>query len=202
SYYDRHKTGDLISRVTDDVDAIQSFVSSSLLGTLVDVMTLLGMMAVMFYFNWHFTLIALSVAPLLFLQVYTLTRRIKQATREVRKKESEVVSVIQETLSSIRVVKAFAREDYEEKRLEKQTLESIEMTMRARRIKAMLSPAVDVIVAAGTCIVLWYGARLVLSGELTAGSLVVFLLYLGKMYKPMRDLAKMTDSVSKAIIGA
>jgi subfamily B ATP-binding cassette protein MsbA len=202
SFYDRTKIGDLISRVTTDVDAIQTFVSTALLGIVVSVLTLAGMLTVMFYFNWRFTLIALSVAPLLFLQVYSLTRRIKQATRDVRKKESEIVSVVAETLSSIRVVKAFAREDYEEKRLEKETVESIEMTLRARSIKARLAPMVDVIVAAGTCIVLWYGAWLVLQGQLTAGALVVFLLYLGKMYKPMRDLSKMTDTVSKAMIGA
>jgi ATP-binding cassette subfamily B protein len=202
SFYDRTKIGDLISRVTTDVDAIQSFVSTALLGIVAPSLTLVGMLAVMFYFNWRFTLIALSVAPVLFLQVYTLTRRIKQATRAVRKKESEIVSVVAETLSSIRVVKAFAREDYEMKRLEKETLESIEMTMRARSIKARLAPIVDVIVAVGTCIVLWYGARLVLQGQLTAGALVVFLLYLGKMYKPMRDLSKMTDTISKAVIGA
>jgi ATP-binding cassette, subfamily B, bacterial len=202
AFYDRTKIGDLISRVTTDVDAIQNFVSTALLGIVAPSMTLVGMLVVMFYFNWRFTLIALSVAPILFLQVYTLTRRIKQATRAVRKKESEIVSVVAETLSSIRVVKAFAREDYEEKRLEKETLESIEMTMRARSIKARLAPIVDVIVAVGTCIVLWYGARLVLQGQLTAGALVVFLLYLGKMYKPMRDLSKMTDTVSKAVIGA
>ena len=202
SFYDRNTTGDLISRLTSDIDAIQSFVSSVLLGIVVDLLTLAGMLGVMFYFNWHFTLIALSVAPILFLQVYILTRRIKQATRAVRKKESDVVSVIAETLSSIRLVKAFAREDHEERRLEKETLQSIEITMRARSIKAMLTPMVDVIVATGTCIVLWYGARLVLQGQLTAGALVVFLLYLGKMYKPMRDLSKMTDTVSKAMIGA
>jgi len=202
SFYDQHKTGDLISRVTSDVDAIQSFVSTALLGMVVNALTLVGMLTVMFYFNWRFTLIALSVAPLLFLQIYSLTHRIKQATRAVRKKESEIVSVVAETLSSIRVVKAFAREDYEEKRLEKETLESIDITLRARSIKARLAPIVDVIVAAGTCVVLWYGARLVLQGQLTAGELVVFLLYLGKMYKPMRDLSKMTDTVSKAMIGA
>jgi ATP-binding cassette, subfamily B, bacterial len=202
SFYDRAKIGDLVSRVTTDVDAIQSFVSTALLGIVVNTLTLAGMLGVMFYFNWRFTLIALSVAPILFLQVYTLTRRIKLATRAVRKKESEIVSVVAETLSSIRVVKAFAREDYEEKRLEKETLESIEMALRARSIKARLSPIVDVIVATGTCIVLWYGARLSLQGQLTPGALVVFLLYLGKMYKPMRDLSKMTDTVSKAVIGA
>ena len=202
AFYDRTKIGDLISRVTTDVDAIQNFVSTALLGIVAPSLTLVGMLAVMFYFNWRFTLIALSVAPILFLQVYTLTRRIKQATRAVRKKEGEIVSVVAETLSSIRVVKAFAREDYEVKRLEKETLESIEMTMRARSIKARLAPIVDVIVAVGTCIVLWYGARLVLQEQLTAGALVVFLLYLGKMYKPMRDLSKMTDTISKAVIGA
>ncbi|MBI1763869.1 MAG: ABC transporter ATP-binding protein [Acidobacteria bacterium] len=202
SYYDQHKTGDLISRVTSDVDAIQSFITSGLLGMVVDVLTLAGMMAVMLYFNWHFTLIALSVAPLLFLEVYTLTRRIKQATREVRKKEGDVLSVVQETLSSMRVVKAFAREDYEERRLAKETLETIELTVRARKVKALLAPAVDFVVAGGASVVLWYGARLVLKGQLTGGALVVFLLYLGKLYKPMRDLSKMTDAISKALIGA
>src|SRR5262245_16526920 len=201
SYYDRNKTGDLISRVTSDVSAVQDLVSTVLLGMLVNVLTLVGMIAVMFYLNWSFTLIALSVTPILALEVYRQTHRIKQAMRAVRKKESEVVSVVQETLSSIRVVKAFAREDYEEKRLEKQTRESIEMTLRARAIKARLSPVVDVIVAAGTCVVLWYGARLVLSGQLTTGALVLYLLYLGKMYKPIRDLSKMTDTISKALVG-
>jgi subfamily B ATP-binding cassette protein MsbA len=202
SFYDRNKTGDLISRVTSDVDAVQGFVSSALLGVLVDILTLAGMLGVMFYLNWHFTLIALSVAPVLFLEVYSLTHRIRQATRAIRKKESEILSVVEETLSSIRVVKAFTREDYEERRLKQETLESMDMALRARRIKARLSPIVDVIVAAGTCLVLWYGGRLTLSGQLTAGELVVFLLYLGKMYKPMRDLSKMTDTISKAFVGA
>src|SRR2546421_11379254 len=75
------------------------------------------------------------------------------------------------------------------------------MALRARSIKAKLSPLVDVIVAAGTCLVLWYGRRLVWTGELTAGALLVFILYLGKMYKPMRDLSKMTDTLSKAAVG-
>src|SRR4029078_16429 len=151
----------------------------------------------MFYLNWEFTLIALAVAPLLFAQVYTLTRRIKNAARAVRKKESEIVSVLEEALTSIRIVKAFASEKFEEERLEKEALESMDIALKARSIKASLSPAVDIIVACGTCIVLWYGARLVMTGELTSGALVVFLLYLGKMYKPMRDLSKMTGTMSK-----
>jgi subfamily B ATP-binding cassette protein MsbA len=168
---------------------------------LVNALTLIGMIGVMFYINWRFTLIALSVAPVLFLVVFSFTRRIKKASRAVRKKESELLSVMEEVLTSIRVVKAFAREDYEQHRFESQSLENVETALQARNIKAKLSPIVEVIVAIGTCLVLWYGARLALSGQLSAGLLIVFLLYLGKMYKPMRELSKMTDTVSKAVVG-
>ena len=201
SQHDEARTGDLISRVTSDIEAIQDFVTSAMLGIVVDVVTIAGMITVMFIINWQFTLIALSIVPPLFVVVYVYTRRIKKASRDVRKKESELVSIVQEVFSSIRVVQAFAREDYEEKRFEGTSLENVEMALRARAIKARLSPIVDVIVAVGTCLVLWYGARIVLEGRMTAGSLVVFVLYLSNMYKPMRDLSKMTDTVSKASVG-
>lgn len=201
SFHDQKRTGDLISRVTSDIDAVQSLISSVLLGILVNVLTLLGMIAVMFYLNWTFTLIALVVAPGLFLVVYHFTHRIKQASRAVRRKEGEVVNVLEEVLSSIRVVKAFAREDFEQKRFERKSLNSVEAALAARSVKAKLPPVVEIIVACGTCLVLWYGARLVLTGALTPGELLVFLLYLGKMYKPMRELSKMTDTISKASVG-
>ena len=201
AYHDHKSTGDLISTVTADIDSIQDFISQALLGILVNVLTLVGMLAVMFYLNWRFTLIALSITPFLFLVVYTYTRRIKQASRALRKKEGEVVSVVAEVLGSIRVVKAFAREDYEEARLAQQSLENVEIALRARSLKAKLAPVVQVIVAVGTCLVLWYGVNLVLTEQMTSGSLLVFLLYLGKMYKPMRDLSKMTDTMSKAAVG-
>jgi len=201
AYHDHKKTGDLISRVTGDIDAIQSFIVSGLLDAMINSLTLVGMLGVMLYLNWRFTLIALSVAPFLFLVVFSYTRRIKNASREVRKKEGEIVSVMQEVLSSIHVVKAFAREDYEQKRLEEESLEGVEIGLRARSLKAKLAPLVEVIVAVGTCLVLWFGARMVLSGALSAGSLVVFILYLGKMYKPMQQLSKMTDAYSKAVVG-
>jgi subfamily B ATP-binding cassette protein MsbA len=201
SYHDHKQTGDLISRVTTDIDAIQSFIASGVLGVFINILTLAGMVGVMFYINWRFTLIALSVAPGLFAVVYSYTRRIKKASREVRKKEGEIVSAIQEVLTSIRVVKAFAREDYEQRRLEEESLESVEISLRARGLKAKLSPLVEIIVAIGTSLVLWFGARMVLQGDLSAGSLIVFILYLGKMYKPMQELSKMTDAYAKASVG-
>ena len=201
AYHDNKRTGDLISRVTDDVENIQSFITQGLLGIVVNMVTLVGMIGVMFYLNWRFTLIALSVAPPLFVVVYTYTRKIKKAAREVRKKEGDVTSVVEEVLSSIRVVKAFAREDYEVRRLETESLEQVETALHARSLKAKLTPIVDVIVAVGTALVLWYGAKLVLGGALSAGSMVVFILYLSKMYKPMQELSKMTDTYSKAAVG-
>lgn len=201
SYHDQKRTGDLISTVTSDIDSIQSFITSGLLGVFINMITLVGMVVVMFFLNWRFTLIALSIAPALFVIVYTYTRRIKKASREVRKKESEIVSVIEEVLGSIRVVKAFAREDYESKRLEEESLEGVEIALRARSLKAKLAPIVQIIVAVGTFLVLWFGGRMVLTGAITAGSLVVFIQYLSKMYKPMQELSKMTDAYSKAVVG-
>src|SRR5436190_1718417 len=98
AYHDRKPTGDLISTVTSDIEAIQDFISQALLGIVVNVLTLAGMLLVMFYLDWRFTLIALSITPFLFVVVYTYTRRIKRASRAVRKKEGEVVSVVEEVL--------------------------------------------------------------------------------------------------------
>ena len=201
AYYDQKQTGDLISRITGDIDAIRSFITTALLGSLIDGITIFGMIAVMLYLDWRFTLIALSVSPVLFIIVYSYTRRIKRASRQVRKKEGEITSIAQEVLSSMRVVKAFGREDYEERRFEEESLESVEAGLHARNLKARLTPLVGIVVAAGTCLVLWFGAQGVMRNNLSVGSLVLFILYLGKMYKPMQRLSKMTDTYSRASVG-
>jgi subfamily B ATP-binding cassette protein MsbA len=200
-FHDQKQTGDLVSRLTSDIDAIQGFIASGLLGVLINGLTLVGMVVIMSCLNWRFTLIALSVAPLLFAVVFSYTRRIKKATREVRRKEGEMVSVIQEVLSSMRVVKAFGREEFEQRRMAEESRESIEIALRVRGLKVKLSPMVDMIIAVGTCLVLWFGGRMALTGSLSAGSLVLFIWYLGRMYKPMRELSKMTDAYSKAAVG-
>jgi subfamily B ATP-binding cassette protein MsbA len=201
SFYEHRKTGDMVVRLTSDIDATEDLISSAALGIALDVLTLIGMMAVMLYLDWRFSLIGLSVAPFLFVIVYRLTRRIKNATRAVKRKESDLASVVQESIASVRVVKAFAREDFEEDRLDHESQESVALALRARSMKARLPPLVDILVAIGTCLVLWFGVRLVLEGQLTAGALLVFILYLGKMYKPMKDLAKTADTWSKAAVG-
>ncbi|MES2393888.1 MAG: ABC transporter transmembrane domain-containing protein, partial [Acidobacteriota bacterium] len=107
SYHDHKQTGELISTITTDVDAIQDAFTSGVLDFLYYSLTLLGMIAIMFYLDWRFTVISLSVLPALAAVVYTFTRKIKKAARDVRKKEAEMVSTLQDVLSSIRIVKAF-----------------------------------------------------------------------------------------------
>jgi ATP-binding cassette, subfamily B, bacterial len=200
AFYETRRTGDMVVRLTSDIDAAEDFITNAVLGIVLDLLTLVGMVVVMFAMDWQFSLIALSIAPLLFALIFHYTRRIKAATRAVKRKESELASVVQESIASARIVKTFAREDFEEQRLDRESQESVALSLQARGIKAVLAPLVDVIVAVGTGLVLWFGARLVIRGGLTSGALLVFLLYLAKMYKPMKDLSKMTDTLSKAAI--
>jgi subfamily B ATP-binding cassette protein MsbA len=200
SYHDRKRTGDVISTVTADVDAIQSAISSGVLDTLYYTLLLVGMSSLMLYLDWRFTLIALSILPALVVVVFTLTRRIKKASRDVRRREADLMSTMQEVLSSIRLVKAFGREDHERHKFERGSEKIVASTLRARDVKAKLAPAVEVIVALGSAVVLWVGARHVLEGVLSAGALVVFLLYLSKMYKPIRELSKLTDTYSRSLV--
>jgi len=200
SFYDKRQTGDMLVRLTSDIDSIESFIGSALLGILFDALTIVGMIGVMFYLNARFALIGLSVVPFLFAMIYGFTRRIKHASRGVKKKQSELASVAQESISSARVVKAFAAERLEEKRLDNESQAIVDLSLRARSLKARLGPQVDVLVAIGTCVVLWFGVRLVIGNELSAGALLVFVLYLDKMYKPMKDLSKMSDTLSMAAV--
>lgn len=200
SFYEQRKTGDLVARLTGDVDTAYDFVSSAMLGGAFDVLMLAGMLAVMLSMDWRFTLVSLAIAPPLFFAVYTLTRRIKASTRAARKQEAEIASVALEALSAMRTIKAFTAEEFEERRLDDTSGTFVRLAMRARALKARLSPVVDVIVAVGTALVLLMGVRLVVSGRITAGSLLVFFFYVGKMYKPMRDLSKMADTVSKSAV--
>jgi subfamily B ATP-binding cassette protein MsbA len=158
------------------------------------------MITVMLWVNWRFTLIGLSITPVLAAVVYSYTRRIKKATRRVRKQETELMSSVAEVLGAIHVVQAFGREDYQARQFDLESRHAVGAGLAARAMKAKLPPLVDVIVAGGTCLVLGYGAHLALAGRLSTGVLLVLLLYLGKTYKPIRDLSKMTNSVTKASV--
>jgi ABC-type multidrug transport system fused ATPase/permease subunit len=197
SYYDTHQTGALLSTITDDVSTIEDFISASTLSIVIDAMTIVGMLALMFWLNWRFSAFVLLVTPALLLCVTRFRRAVKAATRDVRRRESDLVAIIQSGLESIRTVQAFDAREIEVDRVRRASRATIDAALSAKRIKSLLSPSIDLVVAACTALVLWRGAALTVSGAMTAGSLVVFLAYLAKFFKPVQDLAKMTNTIAQ-----
>lgn len=200
TYYDSHQTGQIMNTITADVSTVQDFVASTLLSLLIDALSIIGMLGLMFYLNWDFALIAVGVTPFLLFFVARFKRSVKKATREVRKDQGNMVAVLQEGLESIRVVNAFGRQEWEEERLMKVSMETVNASLKARRIKALLSPIVTVTVTICIAIVLWRGADLVLNGMMTIGALTVFLSYMSKFFSPVQDIAKLTNTIAQASI--
>jgi subfamily B ATP-binding cassette protein MsbA len=201
SYYDSHQTGTLLSTITSDVQTIQGFASSSTLGIVVDLFTIVGMLFIMFWLNWDFTLIAVAITPFMLLLVSRFKKAVKKATHEVRKEQSKIVAVVEQGLQSMRVVKAFGRQELAEKELAEVSQATVDASLKARRVKALLSPIVAITVSLCTAIVLWRGSALILAGAMTVGALTVFLSYLNKFFKPVQDLATMTNAIAQAAVG-
>ena len=200
-YYSTHETGAILSTLTTDIQTIQGFASSSTLSILVDMLTIVCMLGLMFWLNWDFTLIAIAVTPFLLLFVSRFKKAVKAATHEVRKEQSQIVAVAQQGLESMQVVKAFGQEKAEEKLLYNVSEATVGAALKARSIKALLSPVVSVTVAICTAIVLWRGAILILAGTMTVGELTVYLAYLARFFKPVKDLATTTNAVAQVTVG-
>jgi subfamily B ATP-binding cassette protein MsbA len=201
NYYNTHEMGTLLSTITADVQTIQNFASSSTLGILVDMFTIVAMLTIMFWLNWDFTLIAVAVTPFMLLLVSRFKKAVKKATREVRKQQSNVVAVVQQGLESMRVVKAFGRQDLEQEELSEVSKATVDAALKARKVKALLSPIVALTVSLCTAFVLWRSSSLILKGAMTAGALTVFLSYLTKFFKPVQDLATMTNTIAQTAVG-
>ena len=199
-YYDTHQSGVLLSTITADVLTIQNFASSATLGIVVDMFTILGMLVVMFFLNWDFTLIAVAITPLLLLLASRFKKAVKSSTHEVRKQQSNIVAVVQQDLESIRVVTAFGRQELEQQALASVSAATVAAALKAREVKALLSPIVTVIVSFCVAFVLWRGSLLILKGGMTAGELTVFLSYLASFFKPVKDLASMNNSIAQTAV--
>src|SRR5262249_7221011 len=159
-----------------------------------------GMLGLMFWLNFDFTLIAVAVTPFLLFFVSRFKKAVKKATHEVRHRQSDIVAVVQEGLESMRVVKAYGREQLHEQHLEDGSRALQDAGWKARRVKSLLSPVVTVVVPLCTCFVPYRGALLILTDRMTIGALTVFLSYLSKFFKPVQDLAKMTNSIAQAAV--
>ena len=200
AYFDKQHTGTMLSTITSDVATVQEFASSNTLDLLVDVLTIAGVLGLMFWLNWDFALIAVAVTPFLLMFVSRFKKAVKKATHQVRQHQADIVSVVQEGLESVRVVKAFGRESLEDSRLGAVSHATVEAALNARRVKSLLSPIVSVVVALCTAVVLWRGASLILRDAMTVGVLTVFLAYLNKFFKPVQNLAKNTNAIAQATV--
>jgi ABC-type multidrug transport system fused ATPase/permease subunit len=200
-YYGTHETGTILSTFTTDIQTIQGFASSSTLSIMVDLLTIVCMLGLMFWLNWDFTLIAIAATPFLLLFVARFKKAVKAATHEVRKEQSQIVAVAQQGLESIQVVKAFGQEKTEERLLNTASEATVGAALKARSIKALLSPVVNITVAICTAIVLWRGAVLIVTHSMTIGELTVYLAYLAKFFKPVKDLATSSNAVAQAAVG-
>ena len=200
SYYDTHATGGILSTITTDIQTVQSFASSSTLDIVVDLLTIVSMLSLMFWLNWDFTIIALGVTPILLIFIFRFKKAVKKATREVRKQQSEIVSVVQQNLGSMQVIQAFGLQDHQEKELGTVSQAVIDAALKARRVKSLLSPIVSIVGATCTAVVLWRGAWLTVNNVMTVGALTVFLAYLTKFFKPVKDLATSTNAIAQVAV--
>src|SRR3954454_10422462 len=154
SYHDKHQVSSTLSTLTTDIETIQDFASSGTLAIVIDVFSVVGMLALMFWLNWQFAFIAAGVAPVLLWFVARFKRAVKRATARVRVNQAEMVAVELYGLQSQRVVEAFGTEDWEERRLGQVSRAAVESALDARRIKSSLSPLIAIAVSVCTAIVL------------------------------------------------
>src|SRR5438093_6929924 len=201
-FHDRQRTGDLITRLTSDTQAIQEMIANGItvLGT--NACLLVGMLTLMFWLDWAFALVSLTVAPLLFWTVLRFKRRIKFASRRARASTGQLASLAQETLESIRIVQGLAQEEQQDERFQVRSASHHQANLEIVRYQARVVPLVDVFASIGTAIVMWYGATRVLSGVLTTGDVVLFFAYITNLYSPMKGLARSSYLFTKASVGA
>lgn len=198
SFHTKAKSGDLLTRLIGDIGRLQEVAVTAALPLIVHSITLVGMLLLMLWLNWQLALISLIAFPLFPLLVSRLTKRIRHVSREQRNREGAMAATAAESIGAIKVVQALSLEETLEKSFSSTNKKSLKEGIKAKRLAATLERAVDLIVAAGTAMALWYGARLVILGVITPGDLLVFVAYLKNAFRPMRDLAKYTSRLAKA----
>jgi len=200
SYYRTHQVGAILSTITDDVTTIQNFLSLSMLGMVVDLLTISGMLVVMFALHWDFALIAVAVVPFQIFFVIRIASTIQKATTEVRKRQSDILAEVQEDLESIEAVEAFEHEDLEERQLAATSRRAVEAALKARRVRALLVPVVTIPVAVCTAFVFWRGSSLFLAGAMSLGTLQVFVAYLIRFFAPVQDFVQQFDPIAQTTV--
>ncbi len=202
SYYEKRQTGQLMSYITNDVAAVQGALVESMIELVQEGMTLVGSLAVMFYLHWQLTLLTLVTAPLVGQAMNIFGKKLRKSSALVQERTADITSVLQESISSVRVIKSFAREDFEIERFQKENHQNFRAQMKNSQIMATLTPVIEFVAALGITMIIWYGGREVINNTLTAGSLIAFLVYAVNLSNPIKRLSRAYGNIQKAMAAA
>ena len=198
SFHTGARSGDLIVRVTSDVGLLQDVAVTALLPLFANALTLVGMAAVMIWLNAPLTLLALATGPLFWVFTTRRSRRIRETARRQRQQEGAMAATAAESIGAVKVIHALSLEGTFARAFTGQSRKNLATGVYATRLSAGLERTVDLLIAVGTALVLWFGARLVQRGTMTPGDLIVFLAYLKNAYRPVKDFVKYTGRLAKA----
>jgi ATP-binding cassette, subfamily B, bacterial len=201
-FFDRKPLGDLVSRLSDDVSALETFVLSGVADLVAYCLRILFFTAALIYLQWQLAAIALVVSPLFWVVARRFARALKVAARERRRRAGSISSVAQESLGHIALVQAYNRQASEAERFEQQALASMHAQLASARLKAIFSPLVDLVQMSATLVIVGVGTWFLARSELTLGGLLVFVAYLSRLYGPIRSLGRLATSVFAATASA
>lgn len=202
SFYDKNKTGTIMSYVTNDVNALQSAMVENVVEMVTESVILIASIVMMIYLDWKLFLVTFSTFPVVLLFIDQFGKRIRKSGSRIQEATADITSVLQETVSSARVIKSFVREDYEVNRFEKENLRNFYANMKYAQLSATLTPTIEFVAAVGVTVILWYGGNSVIDGSITAGSLVAFLTYAVNISNPIKRLSRVIGNIQKALAAA
>jgi len=202
SFYDRSEAGEIISRVTNDTDTLSEIFVQGVVTVISDVLTLVGIVAMMLWLSVPLTLATFLVIPPLVLLLFISQSRLRRAYRATRKKIAAVTSRLEESVSGIREIQSFTREQESMKDFSQVNVENLQANVQAGKLFALLMPSVQIVGAIGTCIVLWFSGMLTVSGGITLGTVIAFLLYVNKFFGPLVDLTTFYNTVQSSMSAA
>ncbi|MFJ9412615.1 ABC transporter ATP-binding protein [Streptomyces sp. NPDC101227] len=197
-FFERRRLGDVLSRVTGDVDAVETFLLSGIVDAIAHVMRLGIFLGVLFFLRWDLTLLALVIAPMFWFTARRFSRRVKAASRERRRRSGSISAITEEALGNIALVQAYNRQRWEHGRFERENLGRFRAAMASARIGALYGTVVDLIELAGALLVMGLGTWELAQGRLTLGGLMVFLTLLSRLYSPIRGLSGLSNTFYSA----
>ena len=201
-FYDKNKTGTIMSYVTNDVNALQSAMVENVVEMVTESVILIASIVMMIYLDWRLFLVTFSTFPVVLLFIDQFGKRIRKSGSRIQEATADITSVLQETVSSARVIKSFVREEYEINRFDKENMNNFRANMKYAQLSATLTPTIEFVAAVGVTIILWYGGNSVIDGTITAGSLVAFLTYAVNISNPIKRLSRVIGNIQRAMAAA